>query len=148
MSPTLQDPHIAIVEKRLAVVTNWSLFASFGMCFVLSGFGGPSWTLGLLGYGLLVLGFVGHLIINHVFEVGFSAGEVALGLVLFGISALSFIASALFSARFGPDRLGLGLAGFAALAACLVFYLVIRYGMRGSWVLVHTLRHRGKGTSP
>jgi hypothetical protein len=147
MSLTPDDPPVAIVEKRLAVVTNWSLFASFGMCFILSGFNGPSWGMGLLGYALLVLGFVGHLIINHVFETGFSAGEVALGLVLFGISALSFIASALFSARFGPENLGLGLAGLGALASCLVFYLVIRYGMRGTWVLIHTLRHRGKGTS-
>ena len=142
MPLTPSDPHIATVEKRLAVVTNWSLFASFGMCFVLSGFNGPSWGLGLMGYGLLVLGFVGHLIINHVFEVGFSPGEVALGLVLFGISAVSFIASAMFSAHFSPENLGLGLAGFGAMAACLILYLVIRYGMRGTWVLVHTLRHR------
>lgn len=148
MSLTPNDLQVAIVEKRLAVVSNWSLFASFGMCFVLSGFSGPSWGLGLLGYGLLVMGFVGHLIINHVFETGFSPGEVALGLVLFGLSALSFIASALFSAHFGPENLGLGLAGFGALAACLVFYLVVRYGMRGTWVLVHTLRHRGKDASP
>lgn len=142
MPLTPSNPHIATVEKRLAVVTNWSLFASFGMCFVLSGFNGPSWGLGLMGYGLLVLGFVGHLVINHVFEVGFSPGEVALGLVLFGISAVSFIASAMFSAHFSPENLGLGLAGFGAMAACLILYLVIRYGMRGTWVLVHTLRHR------
>ena len=147
MSFTPNDPAIVIVEKRLAVVTNWSLFASFGMCFLLSGFSGANWGLGLLGDGLLVLGFVGHLVINHVFEQGFSPGEVALGLVLFGISALSFIASALFGARFGPENLGLGLAGFGALAACLMFYLVIRYGMRGTWDLIHTLRHREKDTS-
>ncbi len=147
MSFTPNDPAVAIVEKRLAVVTNWSLFASFGMCFILSGFGRPSWGLGLLGYGLLVVGFIGHLIINHVFEVGFSAGEVALGLVLFGISALTFVASTVFSAHFGPVNLGLGLAGFGALTACLVFYLVIRYGMRGTWVLIHTLRHRRKEAS-
>jgi hypothetical protein len=148
MPLTPHDAAIATVEKRLAVVTNWSLFASFGMCFVLSGFQAPSWGLGLLGYALLVLGFVGHLIINHVFESGFSPGEVALGLVLFGISALSFIASALFSAHFGPENLGLGLAGFGAMAACLMLYLVIRYGMRGTWVLVHTLRHRSKDIQP
>lgn len=136
------DPVTAVVEKRLAVVTNWSLFASFGMCFVLSGFSASDWGLGLLGYGLLVLGFVGHLIINYVFETGFSPGEIALGLVLFGVCALCFIGSALFNPRFGPQSLGLGLAGFAALGSCFAFYLVIRYGMRGTWVLVHTLRHR------
>jgi hypothetical protein len=142
MSMTPHDARITVVEKRLAVVTNWSLFASFGMCFVLSGFSASSWGFGLLGYALLVLGFVGHLVINHVFDTGFSPGEVALGLVLFGISALSFIASALFNPHFGPENLGLGLAGFGAMVACLVFYLIIHYGMRGTWVLVHTLRRR------
>jgi hypothetical protein len=142
------DLPVATVEKRLAVVTNWSLFASFGMCFVLSGFSAANWGLGLLGYGLLVAGFVGHLVVNHVFETGFSPGEIALGLVLFGISALSFIASALLDPRFGSENLGLGLTGFAALAACMVFYLVIRYGMRGTWDLIHSLRQRARAGKP
>ncbi len=130
------------VERRLAVVTNWGFFASFGMGFVLSGFSGASWSMGLLGYALLVAGFIGHLIINQVFETGFSSGEVALGLVAFGISALSFIGSWLFDPGFGSVNLGIGLAGFGAMAACLVGYLIVRYGMRGSYQVIHSLHGR------
>ena len=80
MSSTPDIDTIQLVEKRLAVVTNWGFFASFGMGFVLSGFSGAQWWVGMLGYALLVAGFVGHVIINRVFDTGFSGGEIALGL--------------------------------------------------------------------
>jgi hypothetical protein len=130
------------LEKRLAVVTSWGFFGSFGMGFVLSGFSGAQWWMGLLGYALLVAGFIAHVVINRTFDTGFSSGEIALGLVLFGVSALSFIGSWLFDPGFGSVNLGIGLAGFAAMAACLLGYLVVRYGLRGSYVMVHSLRGR------
>lgn len=130
------------LEKRLAVVTSWGLFASFGMSFLLTGFSTAQWWAGLLGYALLVAGFIGHLIINRVFGVGFSGGEIALGLVVLGISVMGFIGSWLFDPGFGPVNLGIGLAGFAAMTACLLGTLVIRYGVRGSYRIVHSLRGR------
>lgn len=142
MSSTPDIDVIQPLEKRLAVVTNWGFFASFGMGFVLSGFSGAQWWLGLLGYTLLVAGFIGHVIINRAFDTGFSGGEIALGLVLFGVSALSFIGSWLFDPRFGSVNLGLGLAGFAAMTACLLGYLVITYGLRGAYSMIHALRGR------
>lgn len=142
MSSNFDNDMTRSVEKRLAVATNWSLFASFGMGFVLSGFSQALWWSGLLGYALLVAGFAGHVIINRVFETGFSNGEIALGLVLFGISALSFIGSWLFDPTFGSVSLGIGLAGFGAMASCLIGYLIIKYGMRGTYELIHSLRAR------
>lgn len=142
MNSTLNIDAIQPLEKRLAVVTNWGFFAPFGMGFVLSGFSDAQWLTGLLGYALLVAGFIGHLIINRVFHTGFSGGEVALGLVLFGISALSFIGTWVFDPSFGSVNLGIGLAGFAAMTACLLGYLVVNYGLRGSYQLIHSLRGR------
>ena len=132
------------LEKRLAVAASWGVFASFGMAFVLCGFSAAQWGLGLLGYALLVAGFVSHVCINRGFHTGFSDGEIALGLVLFGISALSFIGSWCFDPSFGRVSLGLGVAGFAALTACLVGYLIVAYGLRGSYALIHSLRGRNK----
>ena len=142
MNPTSELDAIQTVEKRLAVVGNWSVFASFGMGFVLSGFSGALWWAGLLGYALLVAGFVGHVIINRMFGTGFSAGEIAFGLVAFGISALSFIGSWLFDPSVGAVNLGIGLVGFGAMTACLLGYLLVTYGVRGSYTLIHSLRDR------
>ena len=59
---------------------------------------------------------------------------------MFGISALSFIGSWLFDPGFGSVNLGIGLAGFAAMTACLLGYLVVTYGLRGSYLMIHSLR--------
>jgi hypothetical protein len=137
-----KDARIAVVERRLAVMTHWSLFGAFGMGFLLSGFSAAQWGLGLLGYGLILVGFAGHVVINHIYDTGFMAGEVALGLLLFGASALAFIGSVVLVPDFSPVNLALGLCGFAAIVASVALYLLIRYGTRGSWNVVHSLWHR------
>ncbi|MDD5323718.1 MAG: hypothetical protein PHR71_00140 [Polaromonas sp.] len=109
---------------------------------MLSGFSRAQWSFGLLGYAMLVAGFIGHVIINRVFDTGFTGGEIAFGLVAFGISAISFIGSWLFDPSFGSVNLGIGLTGFAAITACLVGYLVIKYGLRGSYLMIHSLHDR------
>jgi hypothetical protein len=136
---------IARLERRLAVMTHWGLAGSFGMAFLLSGFNASDWTCGLLGYALLIGGFVGHVLINHYFDSGFHAGEVALGLVLFGLFALVFVATALFTPQYSRVNLGLGLAGFSVMALVLALYLIIRYGTRGTWNMVHSLWYRKAG---
>jgi hypothetical protein len=128
-------------EKRLAVVTNWALFGSFGTGFVLSGFGDGDLAAGLIGFALLVLGFIAHVIINRVFDAGFSRGEVALGLIVFGISVLSFIGSWIFDPEFDGVNIIIGLAGFSAMVACLVVYIVTKFGLRGSFAMIHRLRN-------
>ena len=138
----LKDARIAVVERRLAVMTHWSLFGAFGVGFLLSGFSAAQWGLGLLGYGLIMVGFVGHVVINQVYDTGFTAGEVALGLLVFGTSALAFVGNVLLVPNFSPVNLALGLAGFAAMVVSVALYLLIRYGTRGSWNMVHSLWHR------
>ena len=142
MHSTPDPDAVRPLEKRLAVVTNWGFFAAFGLCFLLSGFREAQWEYGLLGYAALVAGFIGHLIINRVFDTGFTGGEVAFGLVAFALSALGFIGSWLFDPGFGSVNLGMGLAGFGALTTCLLAYLAITYGLRGSYRLIHSLRSR------
>lgn len=142
MRQQMKDARIDVLERRLAVMTHWSLFGAFGMGFLLSGFSATHWGLGLLGYALIVVGFAGHVVINQVYDTGFTAGEVALGLVVFAMSALSFIGSVLLVPNFSPVNLALGLSGFAAMVVCVALYLLIRYGTRGSWNMVHSLWHR------
>ena len=136
---------IASLERRLAVMTHWGLAGSFGMAFLLSGFNASDWTCGLLGYALLIGGFVGHVLINHFFDSGFNAGEVALGLVLFGLFALVFVVTALLTPQYNRVNLGLGITGFSVMALVLALYLIIRYGTRGTWNMVHSLWYRKTG---
>jgi len=145
MNPNDRKYRIASLERRLAVMTHWGLAGSFGMAFLLSGFNASDWTCGLLGYALLIGGFVGHVLINHFFDSGFNAGEVALGLILFGLFALVFVVTALLTPQYNRVNLGLGITGFSVMALVLALYLIIRYGTRGTWNIVHSLWYRKAG---
>lgn len=127
-------------EHRLAVITSWGFFGSFAFCFVVSGFSGGNLAAGLGGFALFIVGFVAHVIINGIFETDFSAGEAALGFVVFVVGALSFIGSWLFDPKFDAVNLVIGLAGFSAIFASFIFYMFAKYGMRGSFTLFDRIR--------
>lgn len=127
-------------ERKLAVMTNWAFFGSFGLCLVLSGFNAENLAAGLIGFTLVILGFVAHVIVNHIFHTHFSDGEVALGFVVYAVSLLVFVVSWIAVPHFGFVNIVIGISGFAALAACFVFYMAATHGVRGSIVLLDVIR--------
>lgn len=126
-------------EHRLAVMTAWAFFGSFGVCLILSGFAQSSLLAGLSGYAMLIAGFIAHVIINAIYRAGFSQPQIALGLVSFTVGVLCYIASVLFSPGFGEIDVATGLVGFSALAATFVSYIIVNYGVRGSYQMVYRL---------
>lgn len=137
----------ALPEHRLAIMTNWALFAGFGICFVLSGFSRGELWIGLFGFALFIMGFVAHIIVNRIFSVGFSNSQVALGLAAFVVGALNFIASCIFDPTFGQTDVFVGLIGFSAIMGSFVVYVLINYGIRGSYVMIDRLNARGRRQS-
>ncbi|HWA45082.1 MAG TPA: hypothetical protein VHA10_17815 [Hypericibacter adhaerens] len=128
-------------ERRLAVIANWGLFGTFGLGLILSGVNGGTIALGLLGFALILVGFIAQVIINQVYGRGFTPGEVALGFIGFGIAVLGFVASWIFDPTFGTTDIVVGLSGFAAIIVAFLVYLVTRYGLKGSFSMFH---HRGR----
>ncbi len=133
---------IRATEKRLAVATNWALFAPFGLCFILSGFGTEQWLVSLGGFALIVAGFIAHVIVNAVFKTGFSAGEVATGFVAFGVALTGFILACLLDHDLGAIDIASGIAGFAAIVACFLVYLVTKFGLKGAFSQFHVKREK------
>ena len=129
-------------EHRLAVMTNWAFFGSFGLCFTLSGFSAADLLAGLFGFALLAAAFGAHVIINHLFRTRFSKGEVALGFIAFIVSVLGFVLSWLALPHFETVNIAIGLAGFSLLFACFLFYLVAHHGVRGSIDTLDRVRKR------
>ena len=103
------------MEHRLAVTTSWAFFGAFAFCFVVDGFAYGNLAPGLFGFFLFIVAFVTHVIINWVYRKDFTAGQAALGFIVFVVAALSFIGSWMFDTHFGSVNLTLGLAGFGAL---------------------------------
>jgi hypothetical protein len=127
-------------EHRLAVITGWALFGGFAFCCVVSGFAGGSLLAGLGGFALFIVGFVAHVILNGIYQKDFSAGEAALGFVVFVVGALGFIGSLLFDPSFDGVDLAIGLAGFAAIFVSVMFYMFAKYGTRGTFTLFDRIR--------
>jgi drug/metabolite transporter (DMT)-like permease len=120
-------------EHRLAIMTGWGFFGSFGICLILSGFAENSLIAGLSGFVVIVAGFVVHIILNRIYGAGFSQAQIALGLAAFTVGVFCFIASVLFGGILGEADVAIGLVGFSGLAAAFVTYIVINYGVRGSY---------------
>jgi hypothetical protein len=129
-------------ERRLAVIANWGLFGAFGLGLIQSGIGSGAIVIGLLGFALLLVGFVSQVIINHFYGGGFTAGEIALGFIAFGIAVLGFVATWIFDPAFGTTDIVIGLSGFAAIIIAFIVYLVTKYGLKGSFSMFHQMgRH-------
>ncbi len=128
-------------ERRLAVITNWGFVGSLGLCLIMSGFNDSQLAFGLVGFAVLIAGFVSHLIIGNLFGVIFDRSEVIVGFILFGIGLLAFMASWMFDPRFDSADVTMGLAGFAAIIACFIVYIVMRFGLKGSFSMFHQLRN-------
>lgn len=75
-------------------------------------------------------------------ERDFPQAQIALGLGSFTVGVLCYIASVLFVPDFGETDVATGLVGFSALAATFVIYIIINYGVRGSYQMVYRL-HAG-----
>jgi hypothetical protein len=127
-------------ERKLAVMTSWGFFGSFGLCFAMSGFAAADIVTGLLGFGLVVLAFCAHVLINYLFDTRFTEGEVALGFVVLTAAVLCFAVGWILVPDFGVVRIAIGLGGFGAVLAAIVFYMVQVHGVRGSIALVDRIR--------
>ena len=127
-------------ERQLAVMTNWAFLGSFGLCFAISGFSGGSLLFGLLGFALFATAFGAHVIINLIFNTRFSKGEVALGLIVFVVSVLSFVITWIALPDLGAVNIAIGLTGFGLLFACFGFYMVVNHGVRGSIAMFDEIR--------
>lgn len=124
-------------EHRLAVMTCWVFFGSFGVCLILSGFAEQSMTAGLAGFFTVIVGFLAHILLNAIYRAGFTQPQIALGLGAYTVGVLCYLASILVSPDFGEIDVATGLIGFSALAAAFVTYIIVNYGVRGSYQMMY-----------
>ncbi|MBX6321361.1 MAG: hypothetical protein IRY94_06000 [Rhodospirillaceae bacterium] len=129
-------------ERRLAVVTSWAVSGGFGLACILTGFRDAQEVPGLIGFAVVIAGLVAHVIINRVFGTGFTNGEIVLGFIIFGVALLVFMAAWIADPAFGEARVVIGLAGFAAIIACFIAYIVTKHGLKGSFSMFHLMRDR------
>ena len=125
------------LERKLAVMTNWAVCAPFGIGLIQSGLANDEIPVGLLGFAILIVGFIAQIIINAAFGGGFNRGEIALGIGAFGVAVLAFIVGWIANPEFDSAAIIISLAGFAALIASFLIYLTAKYGLKGAFSMFH-----------
>jgi hypothetical protein len=124
------------VERGILVFSIWGVFGVLGLGFLLEGFTRSAYFIALLGIGLIVVGFVAHIIVNAVFDQGFTNGETALGIGTLGVLALVFVL-AWAEGGMPEENFYAGLTFFGVIVSGFIAYLVTRYGLRGAFSRFH-----------
>jgi hypothetical protein len=123
-------------DRAILVFAIWAVLGFLGLGFMLEGIARDSYLVAVAGIGLIVASFVVHIIVNAVFNQGFTPGETALGIGVFGVLAAVFITSWLARGLSMADFYA-GLTLFGALALGFLAYLMTRYGLRGAFSHFH-----------
>lgn len=124
------------VERSILVFAVWAVLGFLGLGVFLESMARDSWALSALGVALIVAAFVAHIVINGVFDTGFTPGETALGIGAYGLLGLVFVLGAT-EGGMTMANLYSGLTLFGVLAAGFLAYLLTRYGMRTAFSRFH-----------
>jgi hypothetical protein len=127
---------LPIVERSILVFSTWAVLGFLGLGLLLEGLTRDSVTLSSLGVGGIVFAFVVHIVINGVFDTGFSPGETALGIGAYGLLGLVFVIGAITGETTTADFYS-GLIFFGVLALGFLTYLFTRHGLRGAFSRFH-----------
>lgn len=104
------------------------------------GFAAGGWPFIGVGFVVLLTAFIGHVIVNIVFGTQFTPREVALGLVVYGVSVLGFVLAMLLSSSFESHYavpVSLGLLG---MASAIVIAMILWLGLRGAFESFDVIR--------
>ncbi|SOC84435.1 hypothetical protein SAMN05421890_2915 [Ensifer adhaerens] len=126
----------ARIERSILIFAIWAVFGLFGLCVFLEGMKADWWALSAAGVFSIVLAFVAHIVVNGIFDTGFTQGEAALGIGAYGVLGLIFVVSAAGGEMTMADYYS-GLTLFGVLAAGFLAYLFTRHGLRGAFSRFH-----------
>jgi len=119
-------------DRAVFVFCNWLVFGLIGLGFTLEGGTRGDFIIGLIGIAGVIAGFVGHMVINHVYSTSFTLGEVALGLVLFALGSVVFILLWMIGGL-SMAAFQIGLLLLAVLIVGFFAYVATRYGVSGAF---------------
>ncbi|PPJ48428.1 hypothetical protein C0075_23490 [Rhizobium sp. KAs_5_22] len=124
------------IERSILIFAIWAVLGFLGLGVFLEGIKTDIWLVSASGVSIIVVAFVAHIIVNGVFNAGFSAGETSLGLGAYGLLGLVFVLSATGSTMTATDYYS-GLTLFGVLALGFLAYLFTRHGLRGAFSRFH-----------
>jgi hypothetical protein len=124
------------VERSILIFAIWAVLGFLGLGIFLEGLERDLWILSASGVAVIVLAFLSHIVVNGIFDTGFTPGETALGIGAYGLLGLVFVVAAIGGTMTMTDYYS-GLTLFGTLAAGFLAYLFTRHGLRGAFSRFH-----------
>jgi hypothetical protein len=136
----MADPDIRALDRHALVMAIWLSGGFVAAALFKFGFGAGGWPFVACGFAVIIAGFIGHIIVNAIFQTFFTPKEIALGLVVYVVALLAFGLAILFSsdfrlAQFLPVSLGL-----IAVPAAAIFYMITHLGVRRAFESFDVIR--------
>lgn len=118
------------LDRHALVMAIWLAFGFVAIVLFHYGSGAGGWVCTLAAFGVVLAAFIGHVIVNAVYETTFTPRELGLGLIFYAGSVVACGLAALFVPGFGARNfLPLSL-GFAAIFVGVIFYMITHFGVR------------------
>jgi hypothetical protein len=141
------SPTASAIERSILIFSIWAVLGLFGLGLFLEGMKNDSWALSGAGVSVITLAFVAHIIVNGVFDTGFSQGEAVLGIGAYGVLGLVFVVSAASGTMTMADYYSC-LTLFGVLTLGFLAYLSTRHGLRGAFSRFHVKPMDSRGERP
>lgn len=137
---TRSSRHLEDFDRNALVLMLWLSFGLVAAALFHMGYGtNNSWWI-VAGFGVVVFGFISHVLVHVTFGSRFTQKEVAFGLVTYAVGLLIFVLSLLLLSKMnGAIAIAMGLC-FIALAVAVVFTMIIWLGVRGAFESFDVIR--------
>ena len=117
------------LDRHALVVTIWGTMALIAATLFHYGLGNGGFIFILATFAMVIAAFIGHVIVSVALRADFTARELALGLVLYAAALIAFGAAVIVSPAFAARAFLPGSAGFLAVFAAFVFYVIVHSGV-------------------
>ncbi len=124
------------IDRAILVFMIWGSLGFLGLGLFLEGLDRDVWGIAAGGVAVIVAAFGAHVVVNAIHRTGFTRGETALGIGVYGVLGAVFIAAVPSGGMTRAD-LYAGFTLFGTLALGFVAYLVTRHGLRGAFSQFH-----------
>lgn len=118
------------LDRHVLVVVLWLGLGIVAAVLMRLGAERPAYLLA--GFGVLIVAFYGHVVVNLATGTAFTTRELALGLVVYAVALAGFSVAALTSDAARAQFVPVGI-GFAALFVAVLGHLVTANGLRGTF---------------
>ena len=138
--PATPTRELDALDRHALVMAVWLPLVLVAAVAFHYGFGAAGWPFIGAGFAVLIAAFVGHVIINVMLGTRFTPREVALGLVIYCASLLSFGFAMLLSSSFQSAYVLPVSLGLLCMAAAIVITMILWLGLRGAFESFDVIR--------